>query len=618
MVGLMLAILSWGPLALGAVRATEFLVLQGLTCLVLALWLARFWLNPGLRLNWPPAAWAVLALMGYAGVRYCFADVEYVARQEVVRIQVFGALFLASLSHLHRPQRLRVTVGLLLLLGTAEAGLAIYQFITHPPTIWGCLRPENYLDRASGTYINPNHLAGFLEMILPLATAWAVASRASLLSRILAGYAALAMAAGLVMTGSRAGWLAATLGLLWLVVLLLRTPRQWLGLVVMVAMLIGAGLLIYSRSLTLQFRVQALSRSLTTIKNNVRFLYADAAYRMWKDHPWFGVGPDHYDLRFRNYRAETWIVAAGRPGRAHNDYLNVLADWGLIGGVLAMLPVGCVAWSVVRRRRQLGRGTLDSPRETSQDFFLLAGASAGVVAILAHSTCDFNLHIPANAILAVTLLALISGHLCHATGHCRFPVTTGIRLAATVLLLLGLLGFGFQGRRRALEERWLASARGRPTLSQARIDALKRAFAIEPRNAETALSIGEEYRGRSWAGRADHSEQGEQAIAWFRQAATLNPYDPLSPMEWGACLDWLGRHAEAEPLFRKALALDPNGYRVRAMMGWHYLQVEDYERALEWFDKSLRMNSYANPQARAYRSITLEKLAEKKKAGGGK
>src|SRR5205809_337741 len=77
--GLVLAILVFGPLATGAVREQDFLVLQGLTIGVLLLWAARFLLDPRLKILWPPICWAVVAFALYAVARYFTADIEYVA-----------------------------------------------------------------------------------------------------------------------------------------------------------------------------------------------------------------------------------------------------------------------------------------------------------------------------------------------------------------------------------------------------------------------------------------------------------------------------------------------------------------------------------------------------------
>src|SRR5258706_5096669 len=102
--GLVLAILVFGPLATGAVREQDFLVLQGLTLGVMLLWGARLWLNPRPRLLWPPICWAVVAFALYAVVRYFTADLEYVARLETARVLVYAFLFLAIVNNLHRQE----------------------------------------------------------------------------------------------------------------------------------------------------------------------------------------------------------------------------------------------------------------------------------------------------------------------------------------------------------------------------------------------------------------------------------------------------------------------------------------------------------------------------------
>src|ERR1700722_5195130 len=87
---LLLAILVFGPLAIGAVDAWAFLVVQGLTIGVMLLWVLRIWFNPKQKLLWPPICWVVLAFLIYAIVRYVTADIEYVARQELIQVLVYA------------------------------------------------------------------------------------------------------------------------------------------------------------------------------------------------------------------------------------------------------------------------------------------------------------------------------------------------------------------------------------------------------------------------------------------------------------------------------------------------------------------------------------------------
>src|SRR5208337_3443863 len=71
-----------------------FVLAQWLMVPLLGLWVARLWVNPKLRLLWPPICWAVAAFAAYAIGRYLAADIEYIARQELLRILVYAFLFL--------------------------------------------------------------------------------------------------------------------------------------------------------------------------------------------------------------------------------------------------------------------------------------------------------------------------------------------------------------------------------------------------------------------------------------------------------------------------------------------------------------------------------------------
>src|SRR3974390_3341474 len=139
--GLVLAILVLGPLALGAVRNLEFAIIQVLTLAVMGLWVARIWLAPRSRLLWPPICWAVLALAIYVVVRYQFADVEYLARLEMMHVLVYACFFLAILNNLHRQETIQIITFTLLFLGMAISFYAIYQFLKGTDRVWTLIKP---------------------------------------------------------------------------------------------------------------------------------------------------------------------------------------------------------------------------------------------------------------------------------------------------------------------------------------------------------------------------------------------------------------------------------------------------------------------------------------------
>ena len=131
--GLVLAILVLGPLALGAVDPIPFLIIQGLTIGVLVLWGARLWLNQRPQFLWPPICWAVLAFTLYAIVRYMTAEIEYLARQEMLQILVYTFLFLAILNNLHRQESAHLICFTAIFLAMGISFYAFYQVVANSP-----------------------------------------------------------------------------------------------------------------------------------------------------------------------------------------------------------------------------------------------------------------------------------------------------------------------------------------------------------------------------------------------------------------------------------------------------------------------------------------------------
>ena len=179
---------------------------KALTIGVMLVWALRLWINPKPKLLWPPLCWVVLAFAIYAVARYLTADIEYVARQEMIQVVMYAFLFFAIVNNLYRQEYSQVISFTLVFLAMGISAYAVFQFFTHSERVWNLV--AMYPGRGTGTYISPNNLACFLEMILPLAVAYLLAGRISPLMRILLGYSALVILAGIVVTFSRGGWVA--------------------------------------------------------------------------------------------------------------------------------------------------------------------------------------------------------------------------------------------------------------------------------------------------------------------------------------------------------------------------------------------------------------------------
>jgi O-antigen ligase len=605
---LVLGILVFGPLAMGAVDAPEFIVIQGLTVAVMLAWALRLWISPKPRLLWPPLGWAVLAFAALAIGRYLTADIEYVARLEMIQVLMYAFLFFAIVNNLYRQESAQIVSFTLIFLAMGISCFAVYQFLTHSNRVWDYVSP--FVGRASGTYISPNNFAGFLEMLLPLAAAYILVGRMKPVVRVLLGYAVLVMLAGMTVTFSRGGWMAVTVALLVLLGILIFHRNHRLPALLLLVILAGGGTVFVtkylSKTLTYIRRVET-SQDSKQFDLAVRFDIWTAAEQMWRDHFWWGVGPAHFDYCFREYRPES---VQANPDRAHNDYLNLLADWGAVGGIVVLAGMVTFGAGLRKTWKYVRPSENDFGRSMSNRFAFLLGASAGLCALMVHSVVDFNLHIPANAILGVTLLALLSSNLRFATERHWLGARLPVKMLATLALVTGVAYLSCQGWHRAREAAWLARAEPLPNFSPERAAAWKQAFDVEPMNFETAYNIGEAYRVQSFDGGQNYEDLAKMAMQWYARGMKLDPHNSYNYLRYGMCLDWLEKHDEAGPYFNLADALDPNGYYTAANVGWHYVQAGNYAAARPWLERSLRLGWRGNDIARSYLDIVERKLVE--------
>jgi O-antigen ligase len=606
---LVLGILVFAPLAMGAVDTWAFLVVQGMTIAVMLVWAARLWINPKPKLLWPPLCWVVLAFAIYAVARYFTADIEYVARQEMIQVVMYAFLFFAIVNNLYRQEFSQAVSFTLIFLAMGISGYAVFQFMTHSNHVWNYISP--YAGRGTGTYISPNNLAGFLEMLLPLATAYILAGRVKPVVRILLGYSALVIAAGLAVTFSRGGWAACALGLLVLLGILLFQRQHQLPAFLLLVLLVGGGTIFVTKYLakttTYVQRMDATTTNNGRVNLDMRADLWLAAAQMWRDNFWWGVGPAHYNYRFPGYRSEHVQL---QPDRAHNDYLNLLADWGTVGGIITLAGAAVFAASLWQTRRHVRRVEKEFKSANSNRLAFFLGALAGLVALAAHSVVDFNLHIPANAILGVTLLALLTSNLRFATEKFWFTVRPPLKIVATFVLAGGIFYLSVQEIRRARETFWLARAEQLPVFSPESAAALENAFAVEPQNFTAAYDIGECYRTESFDGGENYEALAKTAMQWYERGWKLNPYDSSGYLRYGMCLDWLDRHDEAAPYFSRADALAPNNYFIAANTGWHYVQAGDYAAARPWLKRSLLLQWDGNKIAKTYLDLVEQKLRD--------
>ena len=601
LIGFVTAVLLYAPIATGAVRNIDFVYLMSLAGAALLVWTFRIWLG-GIR--WHPVNWVFLVFIGYAAWRYFEADVEYVARLELLRILVYFAFWLMISTVITASRATPVWLTVWSVLAALLSGYAIYQFFTSSPAVLHFVKPLGYARRGSGTFINPNHLAAYLAMLLPFFLAFTLSGKFGVAVRICLGYVAALSIMGIFVTFSRAGWAAAALGVICFLLFLAWSRSIWKK-----TALLGVGILLLAAVIshyTPQYRKRFETPIATSTTGDIRMLVWADAKRMWQDHFWFGTGPGHFDIRYGGYRSPHWMVQR-RPAYVHNDYLNLLTDWGLVGASLTLLAILVFFIDAIRK------WTKGMSRKASRSAVpIIAGGLFGAFALFLHSVFEFNLHIPALVLTLVALAALVGAAASD-------PVEVEPPQKYFVLPLLTLLGLGLAGVllfycvKLQTESKLLEKAAGAGSDIPQKLQLLEAASQAEPNNPETPYQIAEIHRNRAWAGLTGYEEHARAALPWYKKSIALNPHDPMPPLGYAMCLTWIKKFDEAETYYKQALSVDPNNYYASALYGWHLFEQAKLKEAEHWLFRSLTLynnHNNRNSIAATYYNMVQRRLKD--------
>jgi O-antigen ligase len=274
--------------------------------------------------------------------------------------------------------------------------VALAQAAAGTTTIYGLWKPT--LDYAVfGPYVNRSHFAGYLVMAIPLSLGFAVEAFGDLgrawerrrvgwlalggpegSAAILQATVAMLLVAGLLASQSRGGVMAFAVSVAALPFAFRRHRGQAAVVVVAIALLglgwIGLGGVVEG------FQKRGLEAS--------RFVLWRDMVRMIPDFPLLGAGFNAFGTAYARYQT-IWPMLF--IGQAHNDYLQVVLDLGLLGAAL-----------VLSLLYQLFRAAAKAASRSALD----AGVLGALLALAFHALVDFNWQIPANALTYVALAAL--------------------------------------------------------------------------------------------------------------------------------------------------------------------------------------------------------------------
>jgi O-antigen ligase len=439
--GGLLALLFWAPIPLGSNRVLPvgMLVLAAIVLLLACAWVWRHHLN---------AAWARLRQFGLPlailGAFVCLVwlqtwalpeqvvqalspeawqvqrgmDAGFHLSLDVNQTRLYAALsvaylacFVVVLMCVRSKERLDRLAYWIVLVGVAQAVLAIvlysvkakyfvfYTQVTHVTTL--------------GTFVNRNHFAGLMELCLGVGVGLMLARLGStrdvklnwkertvawlqfLLSpKMILRLLLVVMVIALVLTRSRMGNTGFFASLLVVGLLALAmTRRSAPAMVKLIISLILVDILVVGTWVGLEKVVERAQGPQFGLDVDFRADVAANAVNLVHDFPLVGTGGGSFYNTYIRYRT----LLPGFFDHAHHDYLELAGDFGLIGlGLLGALVISTFwvsALNLARRRSSLPRG-------------ISFGVMMALAAIAIHSTVDFNLQIPANALLTVVVLAM--------------------------------------------------------------------------------------------------------------------------------------------------------------------------------------------------------------------
>jgi O-antigen ligase len=352
-----------------------------------------------------------LLFASYILIRNRCSEIEYIARLQFFIMAGCLLIYLIFSLVLARPvdrRGLMLFLGILALLQMIPALIQFTQGNQWMPLDWA-QRQDKDSWRASGFFISPNNFAGFLEIMALFAISFTIWGRMTIITRILTGYAALICIAGVAISGSRGGYLSIVFGLTTLLILTLiawrRMQRQHFLLASVTAL--GAVLILSGGILLLIFLSPVLVTRVMQINDpeNMRLLLWHSALQQFHLSPIWGTGGFSFLYFGRLFRDPT---VQHDPIHAHNDYLQLLADYGLVGMILFIVFLMAHLRAGGASFLKLSMPSSHAQDPQSDRLALNIGALSAVAAYMVHSVVDFNMQLPLNALMMAVVFSILA------------------------------------------------------------------------------------------------------------------------------------------------------------------------------------------------------------------
>jgi O-antigen ligase len=384
----------FGPLAFGAVEPWSIFALEAGAAVLFVLWAVWQTASGELRIMGSPLFVPMLVFAALVAVQLATGHTAY--RYETLshaRLYcAYGALCFLVVQSLRRTQQIRTLTLVFSGYGFGLAAFALVQSMSSNGKLYW-LRTPRFGGWIYGPYVNHNHYAGLMEMLIPIPLIACLSDAVEGPRKITAGIAAALMATTIFLSGSRGGMVAFAVQMGILIALLIkrRTSRK-IAFALGVFLVLAVAMLTWLGGKELTSRIASInSESHTELSGGLRLAVDRDAIQMFLRKPLLGWGLGVFPTVYPQYRSFYSDIFVNQ---AHDDYAQLLVETGALG-FAAMLWFVVVTYYLAIKKL----------RDWSKD---INGAVAlatllGITGMLVHSFVDFNLQIPANAALFYVL-----------------------------------------------------------------------------------------------------------------------------------------------------------------------------------------------------------------------
>lgn len=399
------ALVVFGVASHGAVEDWARAVLEIGAALLFLVWAVRAYLTQEHQLVLSPLLFPLVSLLLLALGQWLLHRTasSYDTRMELQLLIAYILLLFLAAQSFRTIEDWRGFVWFVMSFGFLVAIFGILQHLTFNGKLYW-VREMRFGGIPFGPYVNRNHFAGFMELVIPISLAPLVLGKVRRQRWFLVSLFAVVPIGALFLSASRGGLVsfAVEVSVLVLWLILRRTVGRHLlsgGAVLLLAFLMVSWLGVQQ----LVERFSSL-QSLEVTGGKRASMRADT-WHIFLDHPWTGTGLGTLQLVFPAYET---LYDGKVVNHTHNDYLEGLAETGVVGGLCCLWFLAVLFFNSIRRLSQ-PRGTFASTMQLS--------AFVACLGFLTHGLADFNLHIPANALLFFLLANLATSEIREPTSQ---------------------------------------------------------------------------------------------------------------------------------------------------------------------------------------------------------